>query len=224
MEKPWKNYVYAFFVTAAIFATAFYLGNYFSDKKISELRATENRIALDILSSETQFALLGELSCPEVQNSLLSQELSSLGEKLDYSEDKFGTDNPDVVTLKKQYSLLEIKDYLLIKKLKDCPKPPVTILYFYADDCPDCEKTGYVLTYLREKYPELRVYSFDYNLDLSALKTLAYIYGIKDQFPALVIKNKPYMGFKKIEELEALLPELNIATSTPNVSNENAKK
>lgn len=218
MNSDFKKYLYAFFITAAIFATAFYLGNYFSGKKIDELRATESRIALDILSSETQFALLGELSCPEAQNSLLSQELSSLGEKLDYSEEKFGADNPEVVALKKQYSLLEIKDYMLIKKLKDCPKRPVTILYFYADDCHDCEKMGYVLTYLREQYPELRVYSFDYNLDLSALKTLAFIYGIKDQFPALVIKNKAYKGFKKIEELEALLPELSTATSTKNVS------
>src|SRR3989338_6733891 len=218
MEKPWKNYIFAFFITAAIFATAFYLGNYFSDKKIDELRATESQIALDILSAETQFALLGELSCPEAQNSVLSRELDSLGEKLDYSEEKFGAGNPEVVALKKQYSLLEIKDYMLIKKLKDCPKQPITILYFYADDCRDCEKMGYVLTYLREQYPELRVYSFDHNLDLAALKTLAFIYGIKNQFPALVIKNKTHIGFKTIEELETLLPELNTATSTTNVS------
>lgn len=218
IPSDFKNYFYAFFITAAIFATAFYLGNYFSDKKIDELRSTESRIALDILSSETQFALLGELSCPEAQNSILSRELDSLGEKLNYSEEKFGTDNPEVVALKKQYSLLEIKDYMLIKKLKDCPKQPITILYFYANDCRDCEKMGHVLTYLREKYPELRVYSFDYNLDLSALKTLAFIYGVKDQFPALVIKNKPHIGFRKIEELEALLPELSISTSTSNVS------
>src|SRR3989338_8739970 len=220
MEKPWKNYIFAFFITAAIFATAFYLGNYFSDKKIDELRATESQIALDILSAETQFALLGELSCPEAQNSVLSRELDSLGEKLDYSEEKFGAGNPEVVALKKQYSLLEIKDYMLIKKLKDCPKQPITILYFYADDCPDCEKIGHVLTYLREQYPELRIYSFNYNLDLSALKTLASIHNVREKFPVLVIKNKLNTGFKTIDEMRALLPELNTATSTSATPND----
>lgn len=215
-----KKYIYAFIITTAIFATAFYIGNYFSNIKINELRATENRISLDILSSETQFALLGELSCPDAQNSMLSKELGSLGEKLDYSEEKFGTDNSDFITLKKQYSLLEIKDYLLIKKLRDCPKPPITILYFYADNCSDCDKQGYVLTYLHEQYPELRVYSFDYNLDLSALKTLASIYKVKEKFPTVIIKNKSYGGFKTIEDIKALLPELSIATTTETIKND----
>jgi len=220
MINNWKNYVYAFVITVGIFVTAFYLGNYFGDRKIDELRATESRIALDILSAETQFALLGELSCPEAQNSVLSRELDSLGEKLDYSEEKFGADNPEVLELKKQYSLLEIKDYMLIKKLKDCPKQPITILYFYADDCPDCEKIGHVLTYLREQYPELRIYSFNYNLDLSALKTLASIHNVREKFPVLVIKNKLHTGFKTIDEMRALLPELNTATSTSATPND----
>ncbi len=207
-------------ITAAIFATALYLGNYFSDKKLSALKATENQISVDILSSETQFALLGELPCADAENSTPSQELDSLGEKLNYSEEKFGANNADFIGLKKYYSLLEIKNYLLLKKLRDCPKPPIIILYFYASDCPDCDKEGYVLTYLKEQYPELRVYSFDYNLDLSALKTLASVYGVGKTLPALVIKRKPYKGFQTIDDIKALLPELNTATSSPAASHE----
>ena len=57
----------------------------------------------------------------------------------------------------------------------------LSIMYFYSNkgDCSDCEREGFVLTKLREDYPELRVYSFDYNLDLSALQTLVSIYNIK---------------------------------------------
>lgn len=64
----------------------------------------------------------------------------------------------------------------------------VFVLYFYkTDDCTDCEKQGYALTALREKYPGLRVYSFDYGLNLSAIETLIRIYKIKDtELPALV--------------------------------------
>ena len=212
-STDWKKYIYAFVITAAIFATALYLGAYFSDKKIEEMKSAENRISIDILSSETQFALLGDLSCPDAQNLTLSDELNSLGEKLDYSEKKLGSNNQDFINLKKQYSLLEIKDYLLTKKLKDCPNRPTAILYFYKDNCPDCDKEGYVLTYLRGEYPKLRVYSFDYNLDLSALKTMASIYGIKDTFPTIVIKNKSYSGFKSIEDIKALIPEITATSS-----------
>lgn len=223
--NEWKKYINAFFITSAIFATALYIGNFFSNIKINELKTTGNRIAIDILSSETQFDLLGELSCPDAQNSTLSKELNSLGEKLDYSEEKFGTDDEDVISLKKQYSLLEIKDYLLIKKLKDCPKPPITILYFYGKNCPICDKEGYVLTRLHEMYPDLRVYSFDYDLDLSALKTLASIYDItREKLPAIVVKRNPYHGFKTVEEVKALIPELSLASTTEDVPNEKSKK
>src|SRR3989338_9852442 len=108
MRVELKKYLYAFLITSAIFGTALYIGNFFSDKKINEIKKTESQISLNILSSETQFALLGELSCPEARNSMLSQELNSLGEKLDYGEEKFGTNDEDFISLKKYYSLLEI--------------------------------------------------------------------------------------------------------------------
>ncbi len=67
--------------------------------------------------------------------------------------------------LKKYYSILEIKHWLLVKKTaKECKVNIGSIVYLYGDkkNCPNCENQGYVLTTLREKYPFLRVYSFDY--------------------------------------------------------------
>lgn len=223
-QSGWKKYIYTFLITSLIFGTALSLSNFFSDKKIAELKATENKIAIDILSSETQFALLGELPCTDVTNSTLSQELNSLGKKLDYSEQKFGPDDPDFIQLKKYYSLLEIKDFLLVKKLSSkCPQKPTSILYFYSNDCKECDKEGYVLTFLREQYPDLRVYSFDYNLELSALKTLASIYKVTPNLPALVIENKLYSGFQSLEEIKGLIPEITNASTTPK-SNETKKR
>lgn len=214
MNSDTKKYLLSFFITSAIFATALLLGNYFGEKKLEELKAVENQISIDILSSETQFALLGELTCPGGQSPTLSDELNSLGEKLKYNEEKFGTDNVSFIQLKKQYSLLEIKDYLLIKKLKNCKTRPTAILYFYSKECEDCDKMGYVLTYLRNKNPTLRVYSFDYELDLPALKTLATIYGIeKGKMPALIMNDELHVGYKTIEEIEKLVPELKMTES-----------
>ena len=100
-----------------------------------------------------------------------------------------------------------------------CKTKPVSVLYFYsnAGDCPECSRAGDVLTYLRQTYPELRVYSFDYNLDLSALQTLTSLKKVHAPLPAFVINNRtPVYGFRSLDEMEALIPELKtLATSTP---------
>jgi hypothetical protein len=122
-----------------------------------------------------------------------------------------------------------VKDYLLSKKLADkcgARKKPVFIIYFYSNkgDCPECQKEGYVLTRLKEKYPELRVYSFDFNLQLSVIDSLKAIYRIETALPALVIEDEVYTGYKTVEDLEKLLPDTlkvassSLATSTESVN------
>ena|SRR3990172_9294851 len=208
----WKKYLLVFFITAGIFLSAVYLTNYFNGKKLSELRSIQDKISIDLLSSETQYALLEELSCGDVTNTLLSPELASLADKIEYSEKNIGNDN-EFIELKKTYSLLEIKDYLLMKKISQrCGLKNIFILYFYttAENCTECVKEGLVLDALREKYPQIRVYSFDYNLiDLSAVKAMTSIYKIKDTaLPALVIDDKVYTGFHDIETIEQIKPSL----------------
>lgn len=207
----WKKYFFSFVITAIIFATAIYFSNYFSQKKLDEIRGIQDKIAIDILSSETQFSLLEESSCKDIGTGTLSTELGSLEDKLSYTEGQRGHDDPEVLTLKRYYFLLEIKDYLLMNKISEkCKKTPTSIIYFYStdDNCADCEKEGYVLTNLRQTYPDLRVYSFDYNMDLSAVKTLISINKVKNELPALIIKDQNYYGFQSIDDLEKILPEL----------------
>src|SRR3990167_3924982 len=183
-----KKYFIAFAITAIIFGTAIFVSNILSQKKLEDVRAIENRVALDILSSEVQFALLEETSCKDIGPGFLSKELGPLGEKLSYAENQQGFDSNDVKILKRSYFLLEIKDYLLMKRLTEkCGIKPTFILYFYStkDVCEDCEKMGYVLTALRDRYPDLRVYSFDYHFDVGAIDTLVSIYKVKSDLPAL---------------------------------------
>ncbi len=206
----WKKYVIVFFITLTIFGSALYISNSLNNKKLDQLRSIEDKISLDILSSETQFSLLQELSCKDVSTTALSSELNSLADKITFSEENIGNTNTDVISLKKSYSLLEIKDYLLMKKITErCGQKSIFILYFYDNDtCTDCTKQGYVLTSLREKYPNLRVYSFDYNLDLGAIKSMISIYKVPDELPALVINGKVYSGFQSIEAIEKTFPQL----------------
>lgn len=202
----WKKYLIVFLITAGLFVSAGYLSNYFSNQKINQLKSIQDNIAINILSSETQFSLLQESSCKNVSGSVLSDELSELGNKLEWEQQNSGA-TEEVSYLKKYYALLQIKDYLLMKKISaSCRVKSAFILYFYttAENCSECEKESLVLSSLRDKYPELRVYSFDYSTDLSAVKAMLSIYKIKDTaLPALVIDDDVLTGFHAIDDLDA---------------------
>lgn len=207
--KGAQKYFFVFIITCSIFALGWYLSNYVNNKKINEIKDIQNKISIDILSSETQFALLEELSCQDLDNSILSQEISKVADKINYSEQNVGS-KQEIDSLKKQYTLLQVKDFLLSKKIGErCKQTISTIFYFYGDKevCPECVREGFVLDALRAKYPALRVYSFDYNLDLSTIKALRSIYKVEDKLPSLVVQGKTVSGFKTVEELESLLPK-----------------
>jgi len=220
IKTDWKKYLIAFLITVIIFITAIAFSNYLNNKRLDNVRAIGDKIATDIMSSETQYALLAESSCEDISKNTLSTELNSLGQKLTFEEGSLAANNPDLIQLKTYYSLLQIKDYLLIKKIiEKCNSKNVSILYFYQKDCKDCNEQGYVLTYLREQYPSLRVYSFDMDLNIPALKTLAAIFKIGEQFPTIVINTKTYSGLKDKNEILKLLPAWLVASSTATSTN-----
>lgn len=213
-----STYLIALGITGLVFATAVFATNTLANLRIAQLEGIEERIAIDILSLETQFELLAQISCEDLTDRpLLSRELATLGDRLAVTEARIGTDKPEVIRLKKQYSLLQIKDHLLYSRISEqCDLDIVPILYFYANDCTACTRAGYALSVLREEYPQLHVYSFDYDLDLAALQTLATIHGVdRNELPAFVINDVYTSGFSTLEELSLRLPEhLRTATTT----------
>ena len=220
-ERDWKKYIIVFLITLALFLTAFGVSTYLSNKKLSNLQTIQDQISVDVLSSEVQYSLLEEQSCSDVTRSVLSKELATFADKIEYSENNKIGNEQSLIDLKKNYSLLEIKDYLLMKKISArCGLKSSFILYFYANsnDCKDCDKQSIVLDTLRNEYPELRVYSFDYNLDLTAINALISIYKIPDTLPAIVLNGKTYNGFQDIETLEKIIgpkPEPKTETTAP---------
>jgi hypothetical protein len=218
----WKKYLIVLLLTVGLFVSASYLSNYFANQKINQLKTIQDQIAIDILSSETQFSLLSELSCKNISDSVFSNELGELGSKLEWSQANLGMTD-EVSYLKKYYSLLQIKDYLLAKKISArCGVKSAFILYFYttAANCSLCEQEGIVLSSLRALYPELRVYSFDYSTDLSAVTSMLQIYKIKDTvLPALVIDDNVLTGFHGVDELSSIVQDsFKLQSPTPTAS------
>ena len=101
----WKKYLIVFFITVLLFITAAYISNYFGDRKINQLKLIQDQIAINILSSETEFSLLSDLSCKNISGSILSDQLDELGDKLEWGQKNLGMTD-EVSYLKKYYSLL----------------------------------------------------------------------------------------------------------------------
>lgn len=218
MSLVTRNALLALGLTLLLTGTVIYAVNYLNDIRIRELSAIEDQLAVDTLSLDTQFSLLSAAPCNSSTSTTFTTELSDLGSRLSYAENQLGTDDTRVIHLKKRYSLLEIRDYLITKQFaSECNTHPVIVLYFYSNngDCDSCDKAGYALSYLRDTHPALRVYSFDYNLDLGALKTLIGLLGVAEPLPAFVINGKQHHGFTTLADLEARFPKGALSTTTP---------
>lgn len=210
-KTNYRRYILALVISLVIFLTGFLASNTLTNKKLESLKNVEDNISLSILSSETEYDILKEVSCTNFTNqTALTKEIGQLADNLSLLEANNEKDER-ILSAKKRYSLLLIKDYLLSKRLtENCGTKPAFVIYFYgnADVCPECVKTGYALSSLRQDYEKLRVYSFDYNLDLPIIKTFASLYGVReDQLPAVVIDKKMYVGLNTKESIDKLLPK-----------------
>jgi hypothetical protein len=219
-----RNAILAFVITLLIVGTVVYAINYLNQQRVAELNTIEDQLSTDTLSVETQYALIENAPCEDfvtgssTEDTALSQEVSNVGDQLSFAENKLGDTDPEVIQLKEQYTLLEIRDYLLTEEIATtCNITPDTVLYFYSNngDCTsECDRAAYALSYLHQTYPALRVYSFDYNLNLGALKTLESIEKVQPPFPAFVINHKLYNGFTDLATFEKDFPPALFATST----------
>jgi len=223
MSLVTRNALIALGLTVLIIGTVLYAVSYLNGQRVAELNAIEDQLSIDTLSLDTQFSLLETAPCSvALEGTELTSELNDLGDRLAYAESQLGKDDAQVVRLKSQYSLLEIRDYLVTKQLgKTCGTKPVTVLYFYSNegDCADCDRAGFALSYLRQNYPAIRVYSFDYNLNLGAEQTLISLDKVKRQFPAFIIQGATTYGFTSLEDLEKQFPKSAFASSTASTTN-----
>jgi hypothetical protein len=207
-----QKYIIAFFIVAIIFAFGFLISDYINDKRFLEIERARQEFQIQIMGMETQIAHFRDILCDEIGDDILTHELHIIGEKLEFMSSAMGKNHPEVIHFKKHYALLQIRHYQFSKELNQrCNLGLTHILYFFAEekDCPDCEKQSYVLTNLRKNHPHLRIYSFNYNLELPALSVIQPIipldYKEKEYLPVIVIDNKPFFGFQDFQTMKKLL-------------------
>ena len=217
----WQKYILAFVITAAIFGTAFYIAD-------ALRRAARRRHPGDRREHLDRHPLVRNRSSSSsaISTARLIRKPSSLRraqlarrQTLGRRTITWAAPTPRSCNSKSNTRLLEIKDYLLLEEIatKVPHFNPVFILYFYsnAGDCPQCSQEGDVLTYLRGEYPDLRVYSFDYNLDLSALHTLISLRKSTASSPrSSSTTGRRCMASRLCTAMQTLIPELKTLATT----------
>jgi len=210
MKKIYKTkYLTVFALVSLVFLLGIFFGQAITKAKMSDFARAQNEFRRYLLSLELQTELASKHIC-NIDVFELTKEKTELGQKIEFLEKRLGKTNKEILGLKEDYSLLSIRQWLLLEKVrKECGGKFVIILYFYSNEknTSVCEAQGYILDYLYRKYPEnVVIYAFDTDLDNPALNTLKIIYQI-EEVPSLVIDEKLYPGLQKKDKLESIILE-----------------
>jgi hypothetical protein len=193
-----------FSVTTLIFVLGVLLGNFLSNQKLEKIDEIQQELKTDTMAIETEYLLLSQEPCQENKTILLTDELYQINSKIDYMEGRLGENNAEILKLKDYYSLLEIRHWLLLKKIQgECGGNFNFIHYFYSNngDCKQCKDQGFILLYIRKKFDNVRIYSYDINNNNFALSALKKLYGIKNT-PSIIINDKVLEGFTTKDQIE----------------------
>ena len=112
-----NKYVAAFAIATLMFVVGLLVGACFMNQKITKIAEAEENMKIDLASVELQDMLLRQEPCAPI--SAFEEKLSETESRISYLESQLGKKDKSVLELKKYYSLLELKHYLLMKDRKD---------------------------------------------------------------------------------------------------------
>ena len=211
-----KRHVIAVVLAILIFLTGISLGSFLNQERANTLGDGMELSKLDFDSLQIQYlfltsALEKEKDC--IASATILEEnvniLDTLGNKLSkYIKSQVLTDEEEFKSLKREYTLAELRYWLLAKKVKEaCNSDTQLILYFYSDaTCESCPTQGVILSYLKGIFKDnLLNFALDYDFTREPMiKIMKNKYDIT-KTPTLIINDKKYEGFYSKEELLNIL-------------------
>ena len=111
-----------------------------------------------------------------------------------------------VQSLKRDYSQMQVRDYLLVKQISAaCGTNADQVLFFYTNEgCGPCSAQGAVLRDFKRANPSVLVYTLDVDIGEPVTAALVSAYGFS-AYPALVVNGRAVSGLKSAAELQSLL-------------------
>jgi hypothetical protein len=210
-KTNWRVYIIAAVITLVIFSLGVGLGYWISNEKYDIIKYDLENLQLQQKDIELELFLtnsIGTGSCKTLNYEIerTATQSTELGQKVSYYDNEM-IKNPDFYAIKKQYilNLIQLWSYWELFK-KNCNSSVNTVLYFYAvKNCNDCQAQGFVLSFLKEKYPEkIMIFALDKDEELYSLNLVKNTYNVTIA-PTIVINNEKYENLKDMNELKNLL-------------------
>jgi len=193
---------------AVVFSIGVLLGNQWKGSSSTEASKVLRQSELDAESFLVEQELFEsfETNCPLAAKRLgsLGDELWQLGKVLGAGDAKQKLGEENYAFLKRKYHLMQIRTYILDKKLQqDCGSTINVILYYFRQQDPASEQQGKILDELVEKH-NLHVFTIEYKYS-KELEFLEDYYDIH-QTPTLVVNYENTLpGLVSKEQLLPLL-------------------
>jgi len=152
----------------------------------------------------------GDLNC-KIRVSLINEMhdklayfWSKLPSKLEVYE-KYSEIQPDYIQLKRDYTLLSIRVWLLSLNIKEkCGEDIIPALYFYSKDCDKCIEESYVLDSIKKEKPNFSAFIVDYNLNESIVKVIINVWNVT-KVPSFIINDKLYSGYQNLTGMREII-------------------
>ncbi len=196
-------YVAAFLITTFIFGAGVYIGIVIEQEAAKSIYSSIEKSTQRIANTQLMFLLEDSPSFCSVYEEELEKvfdEADMLGKELEYLEKQKQVYDPE---LKNKYFALELRNYLMAKKVKDvCSGNFSLVLYFYSDNCTECKEQGGELTKARERSNgKLKVFSFDGSSKSSIVDALKKEHNISTYPTMLINEEYKLTGFRNAEQI-----------------------
>jgi len=208
-------YVVASILTGVIFLLGFFLGMVIEGKRIQYVETESKKQQLDLNSVQLQYSYIDQLSqqnnCEAVSKTFEKniENLESTRIRLENFNQNAILGKSDFETLMREYSLAQIRYWLLAEKTKQlCNRDIVTVLYFFAEDknCSDCNEEAFILTHMKKQFKDkLLIFSFRPELKHEPMIDLLANAHNVEKYPSIVIDDVTFSGFT---EKDALLKHI----------------
>jgi hypothetical protein len=199
------TYLAALILTVLVFSLGIYVGMIIDEQAQGELERGISELEEELYFSRILLLAQEEIGefCPIYSENLeaVAAERELIGDRLEYLEEVRGVYDTQ---LKERYFYLELENYLLLRKMQDqCAGEQVLVLFFYGEG-EDSLEQGRVLDSLRAKNGEVKVFSFDGEMDSAVVEALTKSYGV-NSYPSLVIDGETVSGLKGLGEIESVI-------------------
>lgn len=192
-EINWLRILLAFLIASFLFFLGLFLG-YITGKFIENSSlGIEEKIKDEISNFETLAAVQKNYPCSVELLNTATDRLGYLTDFIDLMEKQKGKNDANVIRIKKLYSIVESRHMLLLMETENrCNSSYNIVQYFYSNvkECEsDLDKVSFILSYAKKKNPDIKVYSFDMNLDSDVVYILKQNYNVSQCY-TLVLNSK----------------------------------